>query len=105
MFTFVKHIFSRHECEFNPEDFLSIDKCQADVLLPRLKGFKDNQNSFPSYVKNQQEWQEMIDKMIYSLEYISKNVNGSKDLRCLARSKKALEGYELLSKHFMDLWV
>ena len=80
------------------KDLWELDVYMARRILPALIAFRNNkQSGYPSGMKNQKEWLETIDKMIFGLGCV---LNGS-DIKGY---EKAKEGLELLGKHFLSLW-
>lgn len=87
-----------------------LDVTLAKYILPRLERFKEiNKMSHPIAFGSIEEWHEVIDKMVYSFDYVLKEDSGigfdllnEEEREC--RYKKYQEGMDLFAKHFMDLW-
>lgn len=89
------------------EELWGLDLTLAKYILPRLIRFKDiNYMSYPSNFENHEEWHKVIDKMIYSFEYVIKrNYEVYKDLEEeKKRYEKYKEGMQLFAEYFIDLW-
>lgn len=72
----------------------------AKDIAKALKSFKKaNKNSYPHPCIDMDGWHEVLDKMIYSFETISKD-----DQQVYGEADKIQEGLDLFSKHYMDLW-
>ena len=113
----------------------------AAYILPRLKHLRQNLHGYPSnlaqegskYEDDFKKWQEILDKMIFSFEYIVNEdkyedlcyppgydfstANMLKDMKnpeseklkpdfdkLIPYEEKYKEGMELFAKHFRDLW-
>ena len=91
------------------EELWGLDVTLAKYILPRLKKFKEkNTMSHPVSFGNKEEWHSVIDKMIYSFDYVLKHDLGKLD-KLSTKDKKEYherykEGMDLFAKHFMDLW-
>ena len=72
----------------------------ARDIAKALKSFKKaNKNSYPGNLANMEAWHEILNKMIYSFETISKD-----NADVYNNEDKVLEGLDLFSKYYMDLW-
>lgn len=90
------------------EELNGLDFTLAKYILPRLIRFKDyNTMGHPSNFKNQEEWHNTIDKMIYSFKYVIDN-NYKNIFKNTEEDKlnyeKYKEGMTLFAEYFMDLW-
>ena len=89
------------------EELWGLHLTLAKYILPRLIKFKEiNDMSRPYQFENLEEWHKVIDKMIYSFEYvIEREYTVYKDLeeehKKLAKYK---EGMRLFAEYFMELW-
>lgn len=99
-------------------DAYSADYTLAYVIHPVLVKLKESNKGFP-YGLTIQEWDEILDKMIYAF-YIKCNFFDTSDAcaehcdgditcdeckECCAEvSKKMKEGFELFGKYYEDLW-
>lgn len=106
-------------------DTWALDYTIAKFALPRLKRFKEISITYPGTeeVPTPEAWNEILDKMIFSMEYIiqdnsnnsigvelhQQSLNGeiSKE-KWLEREKKygeqVQEGLDLFGKYFRALW-
>ncbi len=129
----LKKIKERFIHGFPLEEVYDLYSNAAKYLLPRIKLFRQKTNSIPSHV-TEEEWSIILDKIIYSLEHhddwISPVYPEDYDFRqeivdisekgvrykrmddrkpdfsaCEEHAKKIQEGFELLGKHFTDLWI
>jgi hypothetical protein len=83
---------------FDDSETWSFDCTIAKFALPRLKRFKEVNNGSPRDM-TEEEWNNIIDEMIYSFEFISKDICGN-DLEL----NKVNKGLKLFSKYLMYLW-
>ena len=81
---------------FDDSEVWSLSTTVVKFLLPRLKSFRKNPKGYPSQFKNVKQWKNILDSMIYGLEY--ELDHNTKD------RTKARKGVENLGKHFYDLW-
>ena len=78
-------------------ELMDLDYVIADFILPRLIAFKEKTNSSP-WDLTFEEYLEVIDKMIWSFNYVVKDVKGQEDDRCQ-------EGLHLFAEYFRTLWI
>jgi hypothetical protein len=106
------------------EDLYDLDVTIARFILPRLMVFKQHCERTPRLNMTTEEWNEILDKMIYAFEriamqteedtpeykaYIKAIWNNEMDLADLKRSAKASlkpisEGLSLYHKYYRNLW-
>lgn len=84
----------------------SLDFTLAKYILPRLEKYKNMERmGYPSKLSGEKEWDEILDKMIYSFKYVIErdkyyfDYNTEKE-----RIEKYKEGMNLFAEYFMDLW-
>lgn len=71
----------------------------ATFVLPRLRRFREVTIAYPPEITFE-EWQSIIDKMIFALEWHSKDTID----RDIEDYSKVQEGMELFGKYFGGLW-
>lgn len=72
----------------------------AKDIAKALKSFKRaNKHSYPGNLANMEIWHEILDKMIYSFETISKD-----NADVYSNENAVKEGLALFSEYYMDLW-
>ena len=106
------------------EELYDLDVTIARFILPRLMLFKKHCEGTPRPNMTREEWNEVLDKMIYAFEkiacqteedtpeyqaYIKAILNNEEDLVDLKRAAKAslkpiAEGLSLYHKYFRNLW-
>ena len=91
------------------EECYDLDYTICKFIIPRLYKFKEiNVNSCPTGFKTTEEWHKVVDKIIFSFEFM-KNFC---DLKYLRTSKEEFdklkekyeEGMNLFKKYLGDLW-
>lgn len=103
---FVKH-FQLITRGYSYEDMWSLDCTISKFILPRLKEFRRmDKFGYPSYCNDMDEWNDMLDKMIFSFEYtvidLTDDVFLNKDF--VKDEVKRQEGLKLFATHFNHLW-
>lgn len=102
----------------------NLDLTIAKFILPRLIRFKEFENSHPINFKSVEEWNEVVDKMIWSFEFakggyeVSTSANlypveeyGERfDFKEYKEKqedafKRYEEGMKLFAEYFSDLWI
>ena len=88
----------RIERGFDDTETFSLDTTIAKFILPRLKRFKEINKAFPEDMTFE-EWNLILDKIIESLELITKPEYFSS-----GKNPKIQEGIDLFAKYFRYLW-
>jgi len=108
----------------NVEELYDLDVTIARFILPRLMVFKEHCERTPRFTMPQEEWNEILDKMIYAFNriacqteedtpeykaYIKAIWNNEEDLAHLKHDAKAslkpiTEGLSLYHKYYRNLW-
>lgn len=87
------------------EELWGLDITLAKYILPRLIKFKEiNIMGRPTDFDSQESWHKVIDKMIYSFQYVLEQNSGVYDVGLKAKEDKYQEGMQLFARYFMDLW-
>lgn len=114
---------------WSDRDLWSLDYTIAKFALPRLKRLKETKHGIPtsmfddpssadeeSYKIAEARWNEIMDKMIWSMDYIANNreydyypdpANDSDErdyYKLEAAEMRFQEGMDLFAKHFRSLW-
>ena len=85
----------------------NLDAVIAEFILPRLKRFREVTNGYSKDFSNYDEWYEVLDKMIFSFEWILTYAYSVGDLsneEYKNSLKKYDEGMKLFAKYFRNLW-
>lgn len=117
-----KYLKKKHEY-FDPKECWDLDCNITKYVLPRLKYFRKHTSSYPGTLNNENEWNEILDKMIMAFEYRNqgddwwfKNPRWNYiDYPELCTFKEHIEedrrrnlamqeGFELFGKWFLNLW-
>lgn len=79
----------------------------AKFVLPRLKEFKKNLHNHPGCFNTLEEWDDVLDKIVYSFEHIINDLymldKEVEEIRQI--EEKIQEGLELFGKYFRGLWT
>jgi len=88
---------------FSNRQLWSLDETLAIYALPRLREFRKVTCSYPGRdeVQSYEDWMATLDKMIFAMNYILNEKYGGYSKE---RADRAVEGFELFGKFFMDLW-
>lgn len=106
MFKLFKNI---NNDKINDSELWDLDVTLAEYILPRLKKFREMRRlSHPQEFTNVNEWNDVLDKMIYSFQSVCDN-NG---IFCSISDSKYengdkgryQEGMDLFAKYYSDLW-
>lgn len=92
---------------YSDKDLWDLDYSLSHCILPRLIDFKKvNVTSHPIEFKNIKSWHKVIDKMIWSFQYIANDRSspGESIEKINKDSKRCQKGLELFGKYFQDLW-
>lgn len=84
----------------------SLDFTLAKYILPRLEKYRNMERmSYPSKLSGEEEWNDILDKMIYAFKYVIERDNFYFDYDTeKERIKKYKEGMNLFAEYFMELW-
>ena len=96
-----EYVKEKEETGISSEETWSLCDQAAIFLAPRLKAFKENAQGFPTEFKSMEEWEAVLDKMIFAFEsFVSDNYHEFSD----EDLKRIDEGLQLFAKYFRDLW-
>ena len=103
-----KHLKMLKQCGFSDTETWSLYSVLAEFLLPRLKRFKKVTNGYPSNLANEHKWDEILDKIIFALEW-SRDENEVRYDKLTVKQRKSnwdkyTEGMKLFAEYFRDLW-
>lgn len=94
----------REERGWDDSDTWSLDTTIAKFVLPRLKRFKEVNIGYPSFLPSIEEWNEILDHMIYAVEVLSNDeLKYGCDLKKMDW-KRVQRGCRLFGKYFQNLW-
>ncbi len=83
---------------WDDSDTWNLDKTVSEFVLPRLKRFKELNDGTPGTLQ-EEEWLEIIDKMILAFELHSK-----KDIGTSEHQNEIKEGLSLFAEYYECLW-
>lgn len=96
-----EYVKEKEETGISPEETWSLCDSIAVFLVPRLKAFKEETIGYPVEFSSIEEWQAVLDKMIYSFE----SFLASKEDKIMEEdTAKVQEGLNLFAKYFTHLW-
>ena len=84
------------------EELYNLDITIAKFVLPRLQEFKNNLFGTP-YPLTKEEYNDILDKMIWSFDIISRGDHIIMDDD--ENDKRVQEGLDLFAKYFRNLWM
>lgn len=104
----VKLLYQKLVRGWSDADTWSLDVTTSEFLLPRLKRFKELKIGYPSCLNSEEEWDEILNKMIFSFQeckedFCERVCNMTPEERKV-REQRIQEGLDLFSKHFQSLW-
>ena len=85
---------------FDESETWNLSTTIAKFVLPRLKCFRECHFDHP-YGITFDEWNEILDKMIYAMNYAANEHNTTEENIAFSKVK---EGLELFGKYFLHLW-
>jgi hypothetical protein len=107
-----KKYLKQHGLYVHPKETWSLDITLAQYIIPRLKLYKKLNDVIPGRLESHDEWDKILDKMIYAFECMSDescNYGVNTDLpnwieEYDKRQKKVKEGLQLFADYFQALW-
>lgn len=93
---------------FDDTELWNLDHTIVKFILPRLKEFKKlSKGSYPNEVGTEEKWQEILEKIIVGLEYYLEKdrVMDITENEANGRMFVMEEAFQLLIKHFVNLWL
>jgi hypothetical protein len=120
----IKFFFQRLTRGYDDSCTWSLDHHLAKLILPRLRMFREQPHGCPTNMSDvafhptvaegeedpeMSAWNEKLDKMIYSFDYIASGRQWGYDEawtveKEAAEDKKVAEGLELFGKYYRGLW-
>lgn len=98
----IKFLYQRLTRGFDDSITWNLDARLAEHILPRLKRFKGITIAYPPELSSWDEWQVVLDKMIFALEWHSADC--SERDNSVENYDKVVEGITLFGKFFGALW-
>lgn len=100
----------RLERGFDNSELWSLDSTITKFILPRLIVFKEHTYGYPTNTENEEQWQDILSKMIEAFKYLDDEDLGKdsnlpfKD-QIDNRQKVIDEGLSLFCKYYSSLWT
>lgn len=86
----------------------NLDRTLAVIIFPLLLKFRKSTICCPSYFESLEEWQKILDKMIYSFQEIAngfENRPSQDDSKTYLKYEKKIDkGLKLFYKNYLYLW-
>jgi hypothetical protein len=99
---------------YSDPDIWGLNECLTRFILPRLIAFRDqNFHGVPLGVESEEEWKEVLDKIILAFDLMRKDDECEWDYdgddenfyELLKQDgERVTEGLELFAKYYRDLW-
>jgi len=86
---------------WDDSDTWSLDITIAEFILPRLKRFKACQGCYPCHFETREDWDAILDKMIFAFEKLADNTI---PLLSEADERKVRHGLYYFAKYYRNLW-
>lgn len=83
---------------FDDSECWNLDETIARFILPRIKKLKEITHGYPGDLKNEHEWDEILDRIARAFEII---IEDDFDLKV---NKEYTEGMKLFAKYYRNLW-
>lgn len=83
-------------------DIWNLDTTIAKFILPRLIAFRKHPKGYPHRAKGLQQWEKIIDEMIFAFDYYA---NHSGEIVDEKTSIRIGRGMDLFAEYFYDLWI
>lgn len=107
----IKNLYLRFRYGAGCCDIFCLNYHLAKRIIKPLKFFRANVYSFPTEFKKIEEWESIIDEMIFAFEFFLEdeyanpkyeNYNAKQMEKVYDRAQK---GFELFGKYYRDLWL
>jgi len=99
----IKYKLQRIFREYSDDETWNLDYTITKFILPRLKLFKKLNNGYPAHLTEEQ-WSEILDKMIKALENIIKDSEPIPVFLTDEEETETKEGLKLFGEYFRALW-
>ena len=95
---YAAHLNQIRKYGFSDSETWSLDTTIASFLLPRLIRFKEVNNGYPALFDKSEEWDAVLDKIIYSFSCVL--VEDFEDYQ----DPEYIEGLTLFARYLTHLW-
>ena len=100
----IRYLWQRVSRGFSDAETFSLDHTIAEFALPRLKRFKEVNNGCPNHVKSSEEWDRLLDNMIFALDKVTKQLDLDRDDLTAKEEEKVRQGLTAFGFYFRELW-
>lgn len=83
------------------DEVYDLDIAFAEWMIPRLKIFMKNRDSYPSYLTDA-EWQSLLEEMLEGMYCIQQRQQKSNNKENREKAERALD---IFRTHFNHLWI
>lgn len=99
-----EEMFAKQRLErgFDSSELWSLKDTITNFVLPRLKVFADEPCGYPGCFDNENEWKEILEKMVRAFEISKKDGDGF--VLTDKEGEEFDEGMELFKEYFFSLW-
>lgn len=87
---------------FDDTETWSLRDTFAAYVLPRLRRFREIEVSYPGSFESREEWNAVLDKMIFAFNLVERENQGEELTR--KEWQKYAQGMNLFAKWYMALW-
>lgn len=98
----IKFAYQKLTRGFSDGDCWGLYYTMSVWLLPRLKHFRNHHAGYPCNLTSE-EWDRIIDKMIYSFQWIVDDNEGDAPMDDIAIARRD-EGFDLFGEYWQHLW-
>ena len=88
---------------FDDTELWSLYTTIGRFILPRLKAFREGFCGYPTVLESEDQWGEILDKMIFSFDYVVRE-DEEFEVREDEYYNRVQEGLDLFAKYFFNLW-
>lgn len=99
---FIDQNIDRLRYGYSYQDIWNLDTTIAKFILPRLIAFRKHSKGYPHRAKGFQQWNKIIDEMIFAFDYYA---NHSGEIVDEKTSTRIGRGMDLFAEYFYDLWI
>lgn len=99
----IRFWFQRLTRGFDDSETWSLDWSLAQLILPRLRRFRELNNGYP-YGESEKTWNNKLDKMIAAFEYFANGKQWEVSKDTMGELYKHKQSLKLFAKYYDHLW-
>lgn len=102
----IKYAYQRIVRGYDDRAKYSLYNFIVEISIPILKEYRNNDAGYPGIFNSKEEWNVILDKIIFAFEIIKKDEYWySENRKTYKKDVKTIkEGLSMFSKYFMQLW-